>query len=130
MQDCSECGLSCTLQLCIMKCITLCLTVLTSTTWSSVTVHQVLIHHHMLSCQMPFYSASFSNKTKKKSKKKKKDYWQKDSSFVAILATSVSDIVGQYNKIGVITFRTALLSKKTKFGYNIKKMILAYCLGF
>ena len=38
-----------------------------------------------------------------------REYWWEGSTSIAIPPTSTSDIVGQYNKIGGITFRAALI---------------------
>jgi len=48
-------------------------------------------------------------------------YWWEGSTSTAVLLTSASDVVGQQNKIGSITFRVDLISTGFEFNVCIKE---------
>jgi len=52
------------------------------------------------------------------------EYWREGSASVRIPPTSTSDVVGQHNKIGGITFGAAVASRETHLSMNILRMNL------
>lgn len=68
-----------------------------------------------LSCQMPFckIAARLLSVIKPPSSQKTIGYWQEGSTSTSKLPAFITDIVGRYNKTGVITFGVTLIPSVT-----------------